>query len=244
MSKVFKKGFFVLALLSLFGCSTTRAPDQNSMSGNWHGKISLPEQALYISVELQQKRGSWTGSIDIPQQRLAGFPLTEISVDGADVRFSIPGIPGDPGFEGRLVDGRISGEYRQSGESREFYLGREPLDIPGMLTAEQAASVIDGHLAAFNAHDLDAFIEFFHPDIEVYNFPNQLDKSGLESLRESFVETFKTQPNEKVVTRIIDRNHVIDQVEVTFQFNGHAMSDRSTVIYTLEDGLIRRMTFL
>lgn len=238
------KSFFILALLSLVGCSTTLAPGQNSMSGSWHGKISLPEQVLYIRVELQQKGGSWTGSIDIPQQRLTGFPLTEISVDGADVRFNIPGIAGDPSFEGRLVDGRISGEYRQSGDSREFYLGREPLDIPGMITAEQAANVIDGHLAAFNAHDLDAFIEFFHPDIEVFNFPNELDKSGLESLRESFVETFKMQPYEKVVTRIIDRNHVIDQVEVTFQFNGHAMSDRSTVIYTLEDGLIRRMTFL
>src|SRR5690606_9248671 len=134
MSKVFKKGFFVLALLSLFGCSTTRAPDQNSMSGNWHGKISLPEQALYISVELQQKSGSWTGSIDIPQHRLTAIPFTEFSVDGADVRFCIPGMPGDPGFVGLLVDGCISGEYRQSVESREFYLGREPLDIPGMLT--------------------------------------------------------------------------------------------------------------
>jgi hypothetical protein len=246
MTNSLKMGFLVFALLSLLGCVTTKPEPvvQNGVSGEWFGKINVPEQELYIRIELAQKAGSWTGSIDIPQQRLTGLPLTDISVDGTAVGFGMLEIPGEPFFHGRLADGRISGEYHQGGNSNAFYLGREPLDIPGMIAPEEAARIIDAQLAAFNAHDLEAFIAFFHPDIETYRFPNEPDKHGLEALRDVFADTFKALPHEKVITRIIDGNHVIDQVEVTFQFHGHALSDRSTVIYTLEDGLIRRMRFL
>lgn len=231
-------------ILLCLGCSSTVPVASKDITGVWHGTIKIPDQTLYISVDLQHKSGKWMGSIDIPQQRLTGFPLTNISVSGEEVTFALPGIPGEPTFNGRLANGRISGEYQQGEGRNEFDLGREKLEIPGILTPEKAANIIDNQLAAYNAHDLNKFLEFFHPDIETYNFPNQLDKRGLESLREAFSETFKAKPHEKVVTRIIDRNNVIDQVDMTYQFMGYEITDRSTVIYTIEDGLIRRMTFL
>ena len=240
-----KKGFFLFVVLFLSGCSSTLVPSgSKNVSGTWHGTITLPEQALYISVHLQQKSGEWSGRIDIPQQRLVGFPLTGIAVEGDSVTFAILGIPGEPTFDGRLANGRISGEYRQGGARNPFDLGRATLEIPGMISPEQAARIIDDQLAAYNAHDLDKFLSFFHPEIETYNFPNQLDKRGLDALREAFAETFKANPSEKVVMRIIDRNNVIDQVDMTYQFMGHTITERSSVIYTIENGLIRRMTFL
>lgn len=245
MPDALKKSFFVFSLLLLFGCAAVPdSPVRKDVSGNWYGTITLPEQALHIQVELQQNAGSWTGRIDIPQQDLTGYPLANVVVEDASVRFSLPGVSGDPVFDGRLVDGRINGEFRQGSHSNEFYLGRELLEIPGMISAAKAASIIDGHLAAYNAHDLEAFLAFFHPDVEVYNFPNSLDKSGVSALREPFAETFKKAPHERVITRIISGNQVIDEVEVEFQANGHPVTTRSAVIYTLEDGLIRRMTFL
>lgn len=240
-----KKGFSLFVILLLCGCSSTLAPSGNNrVSGSWHGAITMPEQALYISVHLQQASGEWSGRIDIPQQRLTGFPLTNIKVEGDSITFVILGIPGEPTFDGQLASGRISGEYRQGGERNAFDLGRETLEIPGMMSAEQAALLIDNQLAAYNSHDLEKFLRFFHPDIETYNFPNQLDKRGLDALRTAFAETFKANPSEKVITRIIDRNNVIDQVDMTYQFMGHRITERSTVIYTIENGLIRRMTFL
>lgn len=245
MPDAVKKGFLVVALLLLFGCvAAPDSPGRKDVSGNWYGTITLPEQALHIQVVLQQSAGSWMGRIDIPQQGLTGYPLANVVVEDARVRFSLPGIAGDPVFDGSLIDGRIHGEFRQGSHRNEFYLGREPLEIPGMISAAKAAHIIDGHLAAYNAHDLEAFLAFFHPDVEAYNFPNSLDKSGVAALRKSFTETFKKAPHERVITRIISGNHVIDEVEVKFQVNGQAFTDRSTVIYTLEDGLIRRMTFL
>lgn len=237
--------FSILAVLICFGCaSTTTAPaKEKSLTGNWYGVIEVPDNAIYINIDLQKEADEWSGRISIPQQGLNGFPLTHISVNEDSVTFAIPGIPGEPNFNGRLENRRITGIYKQGDRSDGFYLQREQMNIPGIVTPEQAASIIDNQLDAFNAHDLDKFLAFFHPDIEVYNYPDQLDKRGLESLRGAFAESFKAKPNEKVITRIIAHNNVIDYVEVTFEFMGYKITDRSTVIYTIEDGLIRRMTF-
>lgn len=238
-------GFLVLVALVCVGCaSTITPPDKDEkLTGNWYGVIEVPDNAIYINIDLQKATDKWSGRISIPQQGLTGFPLTHISINEDNLTFAIPGIPGEPTFTGRLENGRITGTYKQGDRSDGFFLQREQMAIPGMLSPEQAATIIDNQLAAFNSHDLDQFLAFFHPDIEVYNYPDKFDKRGLESLRATFTESFKAKPDEKVITRIIAHNNVIDYVEVTFEFMGYRITDHSTVIYTIEDGLIRRMTF-
>ena len=107
-----------------------------------------------------------------------------------------------------------------------------------------AAAVVDGHLEAFNDHDLEVFLTFFHPEIESYKFTGELELQCIEALREAFIQAFTYTPNEVVEQRIIDGNYVIDKVKVQFNLDGQTMIDRGVVIYTLEDGLIRKMTFL
>jgi len=46
------------------------------------------------------------------------------------------------------------------------------------------------------------------------------------------------------VARIIQGNRVIDQVDTSFQSGGRVMTERDTVVYTIEKGLIRKITFL
>lgn len=107
-----------------------------------------------------------------------------------------------------------------------------------------AAGIVDAQLAAYNQHDLDALLHFFHPDIESFKFPGERQLQGLKSLRETFANQFNHQPREVVVERIVEKNHVIDKVEVTIVVEGQTMTHHGTVIYTIEDNLIRTMMFL
>lgn len=107
-----------------------------------------------------------------------------------------------------------------------------------------AAGIVDAQLAAYNQHDLDALLHFFHPDIESFKFPGERQLQGLKSLREAFANQFNHQPREVVVERIVEKNHVIDKVEVTIVVEGQTMTHHGTVIYTIEDNLIRTMMFL
>ena len=106
------------------------------------------------------------------------------------------------------------------------------------------AGIVDAQLAAYNQHDLDALLHFFHPDIESFKFPGERQLQGLKSLRETFANQFNHQPREVVVERIVEKNHVIDKVEVTIVVEGQTMTHHGTVIYTIEDNLIRTMMFL
>ncbi|WP_323816543.1 nuclear transport factor 2 family protein [Cellvibrio sp. NN19] len=106
------------------------------------------------------------------------------------------------------------------------------------------AAVVDGHLAAYNKHDLEGMLKFFHPEIEAYSSSGELQRKGLESFRAAFSETFKSSPNEVVVARIIQGNRIIDQVDTSFQNGAHVVTERDTIIYTIEQGLIRKIKFL
>jgi hypothetical protein len=122
--------------------------------------------------------------------------------------------------------------------------GASNSDKDALEVISKTAAIVDAQLAAYNKQDLDALLNFFHPDIESYNSIGERQLQGIEALRETFANQFNHKPNEAVVERIVDKNYVIDKVEVTFVVDGQAMTQNGVVIYTIEDDLIRRMTFL
>lgn len=106
-------------------------------AGTWRGAIEIPQQGqLGVEVELRRESDGWVGTIDIPQQGATDAPLERIAVDGAAVRFSIAGVPGDPTFDGRLDGDAIAGTFRQGGAELAFSLRR--------LSAEEAAAAAAG----------------------------------------------------------------------------------------------------
>ena len=115
-------------------------PDQETAAGHWDGEITLPAGSLKIAVDLAKEEAGWSGTIDIPAQGLRDFTLSDVSVDGRDVGFKMPKIPGDPTFEGKLSnDGdTLAGEFRQGGATLTFKLVRgekaaeaQPEFVPG-----------------------------------------------------------------------------------------------------------------
>ena len=98
-----------------------------SAAGQWQGAIDTPGTALDVVIDLSQAAdGTWQGDVDIPLQGAEDLPLAGFEVDGATVRFSIAGVPGNPTFAGSLSDDgdTLAGTFTQGGAEFPFHLQR------------------------------------------------------------------------------------------------------------------------
>ena len=99
-------------------------------TGHWEGAIEIPGSPLACMIDLTRESDIWTGTIDIPAQSAIGLPLGAITVNGSEIVFAIAGIPGNPTFTGVLREGKITGEFTQSGLRFSFSFGREKAEGP------------------------------------------------------------------------------------------------------------------
>src|SRR5512135_2131605 len=95
---------FALVLIALAvstgGPLLVAAPPQD-LAGHWEGAVAVPGTKLAVDLDFsKQADGSWTGDISIPAQGAKDLPLSGIKAEGADVAFTISGIPGNPTFKG------------------------------------------------------------------------------------------------------------------------------------------------
>ncbi|NJL29634.1 MAG: serine hydrolase, partial [Thermoanaerobaculia bacterium] len=127
--------WILLALLAVPAVSADGGVD-----GHWRGSIAVPTGELAIDVDLATTGGALSGDISIPIQGLHDFALADLAVEGSDIRFKLPGIPGEPSFEGTLSEdgSTISGTFRQGGAELGFELTR------GDAPAARARAALDG----------------------------------------------------------------------------------------------------
>ncbi len=117
----------LIALNLLASLLPVRAQTPTTPAGYWEGAITLPGTELAIRVDLEKAVDAWAGTIDIPVQALRGFKLGDVTVKDAAVSFTMPAIPGDPKFAGKLAaDAKtISGDFTQGGQTFPFKLERK-----------------------------------------------------------------------------------------------------------------------
>ena len=123
-----KAHHLLVILLIAFNClSSARAQPAGTVAGHWEGAITLPGTELAVRVDLDKTADAWAGTIDIPVQALRGFKLGDVTVKDAAVSFTMPAIPGDPKFAGKLAaDAKtINGEFTQGGQTFPFKLERK-----------------------------------------------------------------------------------------------------------------------
>lgn len=111
-----------IILILLTFCTAAWAADPG---GLWTGAIELPNGKLAISIELE-KNDSWAGTISIPAQAIRDKALANVKIEGDKVSFTLPGIPGDPKFDGVLAnEGKsLAGTFSQGGNTLKFALDR------------------------------------------------------------------------------------------------------------------------
>lgn len=105
--------------------------------------------------------------------------------------------------------------------------------------------VVQGQLEAYNRRDVDAFCQFFHPQVVVTNLGNNQQLChGLDAFRQIYEKMFADSPQLhcELLNRIVLPETVIDHERVT----GRASSPDvllACAIYGFRDGLIDRVWF-
>ena len=100
------------------------------LAGTWEGAIAIAGQELAIVLHFPRSEGAPNASpedrgatIDIPPQNAFDLPLTEVSVDGNNVRFVLPVNPQGV-FEGTVEGNTIAGDYVQGTAQGTFRVER------------------------------------------------------------------------------------------------------------------------
>lgn len=104
-------------------------------------------------------------------------------------------------------------------------------------------SVVQKQLEAYNAKDLETFLDCYSDEIEVYDHPNTLIMSGKERMRNHYRNLFDSYPSMRcnLVNRMISGNIVIDHEQITGRTEGIL---EAIAIYEVIDERIQKVWFV
>jgi hypothetical protein len=110
------------------------------------------------------------------------------------------------------------------------------------LIIESPEAVVQRQLNAYNARNIDAFLDTYSDDIEIYNFPAELLMKGKEKMRERYSSLFSNVTNLycDLTNRIIKGNIVIDHEKVRV---GERQL-QAIAVYEVANGKIKKVTFI
>jgi imidazolonepropionase-like amidohydrolase len=114
---------------------------------------------------------------------------------------------------------------------------------PDSIVVSTPVMLVQQQLNAYNAHDLDAFLEPYAEEVEIYNTNGKLLSKGKEQMRKDYI--FITRMPGlycKLVNRIVQGNTVIDHEEIWFS-NKPENLQYGVAIYVVEKGKISKVYF-
>lgn len=120
---------------------------------------------------------------------------------------------------------------------------------PDTLVTESPVQLIQRQLNAYNERNIDAFMDTYADDIELYTFPNTLTSKGKEAMRKGYEAMFKRFPELhcEIKKRIIQGNVIIDQERVSGTSKGPnepSSPFEAVAIYHVENGKIKKVYFI
>ncbi|MGB8194465.1 MAG: amidohydrolase family protein [Chitinophagaceae bacterium] len=124
----------------------------------------------------------------------------------------------------------------------DIVINKGKLMKPDSMLAETPFALVQRQLNAYNGHDLEAFLEPYADDVEIYQFPKTLQMRGKAEMRKAYQFITKTPGLHcELQNRIIQGNTVIDHERVK-GFGGPAAE--AVAIYEVEGGKIKRVYFV
>lgn len=102
--------------------------------------------------------------------------------------------------------------------------------------------IVQKQLDAYNARDIDAFMNTYSKDIKLYHFPNKMNTDSWTKMKKSYASFFDKTPDLhcEIKNRIAIDNMVIDEEYITS--NGKNFS--AVAIYEVTNGKISKVTFI
>lgn len=112
------------------------------------------------------------------------------------------------------------------------------------IDSTDATIPVQGQLEAYNACDIDTFMQFWAGDCQYYAFPDELLANGAAEIRERHIVRFK-EPNlqGKLLKRMAVGTMVIDQEVVTRTFPEGPGEVDVIAIYEIDKGKIAKAWF-
>jgi len=108
----------------------------------------------------------------------------------------------------------------------------------------EADILVQKQIDAYNAKNLDTFLDTFSKDVVFYNFPKEVNFQGIAQVRETFGNLFKNNPDLycTIEDRIVSGNTVIYHEKVQFKKGQPVLS--FVVMYTVTNNKIAEVYFL
>ena len=112
----------------------------------------------------------------------------------------------------------------------------------GNKRAEDPLPAVNALVNAYNNRDIDAFAAVFSEDVQMYEYPNELQLKGKAALYNEVTPLFQNTPNLNytVTKRMVLGPTVVDEVRFTTNEGQRTI----IAIYELRDGKIWEVTFL
>ena len=111
-------------------------------------------------------------------------------------------------------------------------------------SSNDAELLVQKQLDAYNARDIDAFMQWWADDCLYYEFPSRLLASGAAEIRERHLDRFKERNlHGALVKRIAVGNVVVDQETVTRTFPDGPGEVDVVAIYQVEARRISKACF-
>lgn len=125
----------------------------------------------------------------------------------------------------------------------ETVVNRGFVATPAQLLADKPEDLAQRQLNAYNAHDIEAFLEPYADDIELYDLPDKLISKGKDAMRKDYGKFFTNAPalHCELVNRMVIGNTVVDHERVTVAADKAPM--QAIAIYKIENGKIRKVYF-
>jgi hypothetical protein len=114
---------------------------------------------------------------------------------------------------------------------------------PADLIIETPVALVQRQLNAYNAGNIDAFLEPYSDDVEIFDFPNKPTIKGKEAMRKQYAELFAKFPNLhcELKSRIVQGDVVIDKESIT---GAGSNKFEATAIYQIKQGKITKVYFI
>jgi imidazolonepropionase-like amidohydrolase len=99
----------------------------------------------------------------------------------------------------------------------KYVINKGTVIMPDTLVQESPVQVVQRQLNAYNERNIDAFLETYADDAELYSFPDSLTGKGKEAMRKRYGPVFEKYPDLhcEIKGRIAQGNVVIDKEYIT-----------------------------
>lgn len=133
--------------------------------------------------------------------------------------------------------------YNSFSRSNPSWFNHNQTFLTDTIKKDSPLDLVERQLKAYNDRNIDAFIEPYSDDVELYQFPEKLLTKGKDAMRKDYESMFKNISNLHcdIVGRIIQGNIIIDKESIT-GFGKNKFE--ATAIYHIEKNKIKKVYFI